>query len=202
MLHNYTKVFFITILFLCGPIVGLYSQNDNHCLQKLCRWDIGLFGTWINYEHPIAEQWSLFGDVGFNPIIFGGNFSSKGFGLSGRVSVGARYYYDRNIRIVKNKKLINNSGNFLQIMTDFQPPGFSYVSVNDRSIISELRFIPAWGGRRNIGNSRWSFEGRLGVGYSYILDDVVTERKHTIAYDIRLAIGYMILRNGHKNNPY
>ena len=188
------KIILFTFIIFKVSFINSFAQSESNNLQKLVRLDIGLLGTWASYEHPIAAKWTLMTEVGANPVIFGGSLASKGFGVSGRVSFGTRYYYDRNIRIAKNMKIINNSGNFLQLIADYQPSGFGYISVSDRSIIRELRFIPVWGGRRNIGSSRWSFESRIGIGYSYIIEDVETERTHNIAYDIRLVIGYTIFK--------
>lgn len=181
----------IIVFGFCHPIL---SQNDNQDLHKMIRWDIGLLGTWLNYEHPIAQKWTMVGEVGLNPTFFGGIISSKGFGVAGRLSVSCRYFYDKRWRISNNKNFANNSGNFIQIVVDYQPPGFDYINVNDRNIIRELRLIPSICGRRNIKNGRFSYEARLGMGYSYLLDKVETETTHNFAYDLRFSIGYLIFK--------
>lgn len=126
-------------------------------------------------------------EVGANSSFFGGSEFSNGFALIGQASFGTRYYYDRNVRISKSKKVLYNSGNFLQFIAGYSPAEFSYISVDDRFTQSRLQFIPSWGGRRNFGSSRWSFEGRMGVGYARILDNHIHEKKNEIAYDLRLS---------------
>lgn len=198
MRHNLYKLTLLFLFLIFLPSKELFSQNNNHELQQLINWDVGPIGTWVNYEHPIAENWVLLGDFGANFIFFGGA-KSTGFAVSGRVALGARNYFDRKERILHNKSVINNSGNFFQIVADIQP-GLNYlyekdgIFLGDRKVVNELRLIPSLGTRRNIGKSRWHFEGRFGVGYSYRLEDYRDQRKHNIGYDLRLAIGYTIFR--------
>lgn len=186
------NILLLGILFILTSS-SVHSQGDGRTLNTIVKWDVGLIGSWINSEIPLMGQWVLQPEVGINFAFFGGSQNSVNLAFSGRVALGARNYYDRKNRISKNKKTLNNSGNFFQFTLDYQPKGFEWSSDRDRSFLREIRLIPSWGLRRNIGYSNWVLEGRLGVGYARAVEDNGFERRDSLAYDFGLSIGYVFL---------
>lgn len=182
---NYNLILFLSLS------VHVCAQTSSSTLQKQMRFDIGVWGSWLNYELPVAEQYSIVSELGIIPYIFGGEASSNGYALSTRLLTGVRYYYKPDERSADNA-IFSNTGYFISLFADYQPPRLTYISVDDRAVSREFRIIPSWGLRKVFGSSRWSFEGRLGIGYSASLDNRSAAEKHSLAYDLRASISYKI----------
>lgn len=130
----------------------------------------------INYEAGISYSFYVGGGT-----LYGNRF---GYELSPILSVENRWYYNLHKRYIKNKRTINNSGNFLSLKAGYRALPIASKNLNDNPV---LVIIPAWGIQRSIGK-KISFE--FAPGYAFIFD---TQRKEW-SQNINLSIkfGYIL----------
>jgi hypothetical protein len=90
-------------------------------------------------------------------------------------------------RIAKNRKITNNSGNFLALNVAYNPDWFYISSKENINVISTVAFIPKWGIKRTVG-SHFTYEAGIGLGGFIALEDYETDTN--VALDLHLRIGY------------
>jgi len=181
-------IFIITLIFSVNITAGQEIRNE---LKHQLKWDIGILGTWLNYEMPIKENWTLIAEIGVNPVVFGGQSSnSAGTALAGRISLAPMFYYNRQNRVDRNLNISNNSGNYISMTFDYVPSYLTWSSNESRAILPEVRIIPTWGLRRNFYRN-WMYEGKFGIGYSRLLNETLGYKSNSVAFDIRFSIGYV-----------
>ncbi len=111
------------------------------------------------------------------------------------LNVEPRYYYNLNRRNKKEKRIDNNSGNYLSLFTCFQP-GLGITSKNVE-LFPAIYIIPTYGLRRNMGK-HFNFEIAFGVGYGWKFEKFTYPNGETyrntdsgVLSNFRLAFGYI-----------
>jgi hypothetical protein len=153
--------------------VSVVNAQQTSVEKSVSGVQLGFMSAWGYHEIRLADKFALRGEVGL-----GANFwyhSSSFFGTySGYVlfpifTVEPRFYYNMNRRSEKQKRIDNNSANFiaLNVMLD---PGWIIASSEDNVYSTgSISFIPTWGIRRNLGK-HFDYELGLGVGYEHIFN--------------------------------
>jgi hypothetical protein len=175
----------------------LQSGAQENALRTFGKWDIGVLGTWLNIEYPLARNITAMSEIGLSPVIFGGYERGSGVLLSGRLRQGVRLYYNRTKRMEKGRNLRHNSGNYFGFDVDYQPPGLYWTSDQSRSVIREFRAMPTFGLRRAFGK-RMVIDGHLGIGYGYSLGSNIA-LPHNMVYDFRISVGVLLFQNEAKH---
>ena len=122
----------------------------------------GYFGTWINYELKLHNQFALRTELGSEyrlKFAIKQSFDS----LKNQVSIflEPKYYFNLKKRESKNKNIKNNAGNYISLRIN--------LNILNNLEIGEFYFYdltPTFGIRRNI-TSHFNLELSFGYGISY-----------------------------------
>lgn len=183
------KKFILFIMLFCA--LFCYAQNDEGSvpnLENLFSANINVIGAGFTYERVVGEKFTTHfnasyqlvglspgsGDNGDIDLTFAGNFSLAG-----------RYYYNRERRLNKGKKLTQNAGNYLagefQVIPDF-------LINTEEDFINYLTTYTVgakYGLRRNIAKNL-NYEFEFGVGY------VFTERDNLVLPLLEFKLQYVL----------
>ncbi len=148
------KLLFLLLMLL--PIVS-FSQESEISLDPLFKIEAGLHGFGIAYEIPLAEKFALDLSTGF-----GAQNNNAGYELSTTKPISYfaksafRYFYNRQKRLFKKKRLANNAGSFIAFQTKFNNNASGYSS----ALLNEFH----WGKQAAIGENLL-IEYHFGLGY-------------------------------------
>ncbi len=122
----------------------------------------GYFGTWINHELKLHNQFALRTEVGTEyrlKFAIKQSFDS----LKNQVSIflEPKYYFNLTKRESKNKNIKNNAGNYISLRTNF-----NILNNLENGEIYFHTLTPTYGIRRNI-TSHFNIELSFGYGISY-----------------------------------
>ena len=130
----------------------------------------GYFGTWINYELKLHNQFALRTELGSEyrlKFAIKQSFDS----LKNQVSIflEPKYYFNLKKRESKNKNIKNNAGNYISLRIN--------LNILNNLEIGEFYFYdltPSFGIRRNI-TSHFNLEFSCGYGLSYLNNMLISE---------------------------
>jgi len=163
-----------------------FAQEQKESLEKgLASIDIGFLGSWLTYETQVSNQLTLNTQLGLEGGFFGGG-GDFNYAFTPTISVEPRFYYNFNKRVVKKKKTINNSANYLTI-TGTYIPGLFTVTNDDVEADAAFNLIPKWGLRRTIGKN-FKFDFAVGYGVAF------REYETTGQFGLDLRIGYIFYK--------
>ncbi|WP_194974187.1 hypothetical protein [Aquiflexum lacus] len=141
------KIFVFSILFL---ISGFSSAQTEDVLK------INVLNPAISYEKATGSKTTLDASLGF-----GYNYSYPNLTLAADdgfqylfamfVDVQARYFYNFEKRLAKNKAVRQNSGNFLALRLLYTGPGPEEASSFNRTSNHFFAVGPTWGLQRDYG---------------------------------------------------
>lgn len=179
------KIVFVCLIFFLS--VGICNAQNTGVVKSVFNLQTGFLGVWVNHESRLSDEFALRAELGFDTGIRGGSLvGSTIVGFSPVFSVEPRWYYNIKTRESKNKFIKNNSANFLTVGIKYNPDWFVISSTKDLSVAEQISFIPKWGIRRSIAETKFNYELGIGIGKRYLL---VTEQWDTVA-DLHLRIGY------------
>ena len=176
----------LTIVLLILFTSFSFAQEEPSVEKSIFGIQTGILGVWVHNETRLTNSIALRTEIGLD---FGinGNDNTTTTALIPSIRVEPRWYYNLEKRIAKNRKIANNSGNFLALNVAYNPDWFYISNKENINVISTVAFIPKWGIKRTVGN-HFTYEAGIGLGGFIVLNDYEPERK--IALDLHLRIGY------------
>lgn len=149
-------------------------------LISMTKLEAGLHGIGIGYEIPLGQTFTIDLSAGL-----GGGYSiedeayANGFRSTFILREPAAYFrsrvkytYNRAKRAIKNKSMLNNTGNYVSFQTKyatnrvFETNEWNAIATPiNRTLLNELQ----WGMQRPLGQ-RFTFNAHLGMGYAYDFD--------------------------------
>jgi len=166
-----TKKYLIVLFALVYALVANAQQASVE--KSMSGVQLGFMSAWGYHEIRLSNKIALRAEAGL-----GANFwyqSSSFFGTySGYViypvfAAEPRYYYNLNKRRQKQKRIDNNSANFIALNIGLDPGWIIAASEKNLSNASSISFIPTWGIRRNLGK-HFDYELGVGLGYKHIFN--------------------------------
>jgi len=185
------RSFTYTVLSLLSFFTYTQLLAQEYSGKSLLKLDVGLIGTWLNYEYTLNKKFSLLSEIGLDGLIYSHHADGIGLILSTRIKQGMRFYYDQEALENDGKTTPNKAGNFFTFLVDYIPPNLSYVPFGQREVLRQIRALSYWGLRRDL-DKRLVFETHLGFGYVYNIGHSL-EQKHNLAWDLRIGIGYSLV---------
>lgn len=161
------KIFILFILFGTPTLAQAVAQDLS--LKTLTTIDLELQGIGLTYQPRLTSQILLKLSLG----------AGAGYGVSESsvryrfyitdpafyFSATPKFYYDRKSRIVRGKKNILNSGNYLGIGFTYNTSGVKLDDGIRKATLINLH----WGMQRSI-SARWIVNTHTGVGYATDID--------------------------------
>ncbi|MDB9990226.1 hypothetical protein OAD79_02135 [Flavobacteriales bacterium] len=154
---------FNSILFILFSVASLNAQKNIKSVEKsILSIQTGYFGTWINHELKLHNQFALRTEVGTEyrlKFAIKQSFDS----LKNQVSIflEPKYYFNLTKRESKNKNIRNNAGNYISLRTNF-----NILNNLENGEIYFHTLTPTFGIKRNI-TSHFNLELSFGYGISY-----------------------------------
>ena len=154
----------ILLCLLAGTISTIsFAQNDQPSIKKnIVSVDIGLFGTWINYEKQLKEVFTVKSSLGLEGgFVFGSSINY--FTLTPTLRLEPRFYYNFKRRVKMKKKTSFNASNYFAVTLLYIPNLFTISNVSGLEYESGVHVIPKFGIKRTIGQ-KVNFEFAIGAG--------------------------------------
>lgn len=143
------QLYVYKILFSCLIIISsqtVKSQTASSIERKVTSLDIGLFGSWFNYERQLAGSLTLNAEVGLDA-----EFGPGYYLFVPTLRLEPRYYYNFNKRVTQQKRTSNNSANFLSILVLHYSDLFKISNRDNFSTTPSTSIFAKWGLRRSLG---------------------------------------------------
>ena len=162
---------FNSILFILFSVASLNAQKNIKSVEKsILSIQTGYFGTWINHELKLHNQFALRTEVGSEyrlKFSIKQNFDS----LKNQVSIflEPKYYFNLTKREKKDKNIKNNAGNYISLRTNF-----NILNNLENKEVYFHTLTPTFGIRRNI-TSHFNIEFSFGCGLSYLNNMLISE---------------------------
>lgn len=155
------KKYLIIGILLFSNLLSAQSKEDK--LSNFLRINLGLHGAELSYELPISKKFAWENAFG---IGMGSNIYTRSINYSFDLARPTpflksefKYIYNRNKRILKNKLILNNSGNYIGLQTKYSFGNSKLLSQN-KTLLTEIH----WGIQRALGE-KFIFNLHLGLGY-------------------------------------
>lgn len=126
--------------------------------------NIQLIGLSINYEKVLKDNFTVNAAVNLQGGFFG-NDSEFNYVFGTYLSAEPRYYYNRNRRAAKGKKLDENSGNFIAAELGYASDIITISNAENITINPTFLVGLKYGLRRNITRNL-NYEFDFGLGYA------------------------------------
>ncbi|WP_405250682.1 hypothetical protein [Dokdonia sp. Asnod3-C12] len=170
MKRNLKLTYLSIILLFCSLTV--YSQEDTVApLENLFSANLNIIGAGVTYERVLGNKFTTHFNASYQLVgVSGGSNQDVDLTFAGNLSVGGRYYYNRERRFEKGKKLTQNAGNFwaaeFQVIPDFT------VATEERfaRYLTTYLLGAKYGLRRNITRNL-NYECEFGLGYLFTGED-------------------------------
>jgi hypothetical protein len=158
-------------------LISLSYQNETRLDRKITlRSEIGLITGTSTREYSEEEKETSFMIV---PII----------------NVEPRWYYGLDRRSRLNKNTINNSSNYVSLLTTFVPVGMALVNTKDFDAPPFISIIPEYGIRRTSIHKHFYCESSAGIGYRHNFHDksliYTNSDENEVFLDIQWKFGYI-----------
>lgn len=150
------------------------------------------WGIWVHHEGKLSNSIALRSEIGVHARVRGGNIYEKPkFVMSPVLTLEPRWYYNLHDRLMKEKRIDGNSGNYIALKTSWHPDWFGNSTINDVNDLTDLAFVPTWGLRRVIGD-HVTFETGIGIGCRLVFGEYVGVRENEIkgVLHLNVRIGY------------
>ena len=167
------KKFILLLIFYLLYCITFSQKNTSEKVsveKSILSIQTGYFGTWINHELKLHNQFALRTEVGTEyrlKFAIKQSFDS----LKNQVSIflEPKYYFNLKKRESKNKNIKNNAGNYISLRIN--------LNILNNLEIGEFYFYdltPTFGIRRNI-TSHFNLEFSCGYGLSYLNNMLISE---------------------------
>ena len=159
------KKFTLLIIFYLISFISFSQKKSSEKVsveKSILSIQTGYFGTWINHELKLQNQFALRTEIGTEyrlKFAIKQSFDS----LKNQVSIflEPKYYFNLTKRESKNKNIKNNAGNYISLRTNF-----NILNNLENGEIYFHTLTPTYGVRRNI-TSHFNLEASFGYGISY-----------------------------------
>lgn len=185
------RILCIALVLLASTLQAQETIENPSVEKSTFNVQTGFLGLYVNNEYRLAKQWALRTEAGLDAA-FAINSSDAEWGLAPMVNLEPRYYYNLPKRAGKGRNVTGNAASFFTVSARFNPGELLFSTDDKMEMASMLCFIPKWGIRRNIGQSKFNYEAGLGIGYYTLLGDdkKYYAEKEGVAVDLHLRIGY------------
>lgn len=156
------KLILLTLMF--SSVINYAQEEKENYSEDIFGLKVGLIGVWINYEQSLSTNMTLNTEIGYEGGFLKGTNNKFDYIFTTIFSLEPRYYYNFHRRQEKNKKINNNSANYIGAEMFFVPNLLSSTNRNNVSVNKSFGFIPKYGLRRNISDNL-SLEFAFGIGY-------------------------------------
>lgn len=160
----HTSLITFIIIFLILYASKVNAQKGQNTLVDNFGVDVHLIGLGVNYEKVVQKDFSVNLSVNLQGGFYG-NDTDFNYIFGTYISAEPRYYYNRDRRASKGKKLDENSGNFIAAELGYASDIITLSSENN--VIINPTFLAGikYGLRRNIiKNLNYEFD--FGLGYA------------------------------------
>lgn len=180
----------VTILLFFIVLSKLQAQESIE--KSVFGAQIGTFGAWVHHEARLSDDFSLRSEIGLDAASFiSDSFSENtSYALVPTFTLEPRSYYNFTKRVDKKKNTTANAANYISLKTTFIPDWFMISNNDNFNVPSQLRIVPTWGMRRNIGQSNFNYELGFGLGYEYVFSVAYNQSKGDVAVNLHARIGY------------
>lgn len=166
------KKLLIILTLVWGTFISAQDQNPV-TLENLFSANLNFIGAGITYERVLGDKVTTHFNASYQLVgASGGTGRDLDLIFAGNFSVGGRYYYNRERRFAKGKKLTQNAGNFwageFQVVPDFT------ITKVDRftRYLTTYTLGAKYGLRRNIVKNL-NYEAEFGLGYVFTDQDAI-----------------------------
>ena len=153
----------------------------------------GFLGIWAHNESKLSNSIALRSELGLDAGIYSENFvGSRSFIMVPALTLEPRWYYNLNKRVSKQRRIDDNSGNFISIKTTYHPDMVIGSLPEYTVFISDITIIPTWGIRRNVGK-HFTYETGIGIGYYHLFKKdsvIIFDDRNGVAVNLHLRLGY------------
>jgi hypothetical protein len=163
---RYKILVLLTTFTLSFSIQGQSTDTDNN-LKNLGKFDMGLQGIGFAFETRLSKLITTEGSAGF-----GGGYGIMDGSLDLQLlkpalyfTVTPKYFYNRNHRAEKGRRMQNNSGNYLGFRCKYSLPLYKKSDIIRNSLLTNFH----WGMQRSLGE-HWTFNAHAGAGYARDID--------------------------------
>ncbi len=164
------KKFLLTVFVLWSSWITA-QENTLAPLENLFSANLNIVGAGVTYERVLGNKFTTHFNASYQLVgVSGGSNQDVDLTFAGNLSVGGRYYYNRERRFEKGKKLTQNAGNFwaaeFQVIPDFT------VATEERFARYLTTYLVGakYGLRRNITRNL-NYECEFGLGYLFTDED-------------------------------
>lgn len=164
------KKFLLTVFILWSSWITA-QDNAPAPLENLFSANLNIIGAGLTYERVLSNKFTTHFNASYQLVgVSGGSNQDVDLTFAGNLSVGARYYYNRERRFEKGKKLTQNAGNFwaaeFQVIPDFT------VATEEHNVRYLTTYLlgAKYGLRRNITRNL-NYECEFGLGYLFTDED-------------------------------
>ncbi|WP_267740268.1 hypothetical protein [Myroides injenensis] len=177
------------ILFSFKPT---HAQEIKEALYAHSEISVGLLFVGYSYETPIVDKLTLKGNLDYQ-IGFAINSDYVKYYSAFSLGIEPRYYYNINNRIRKGKNTKNGAANFFSFEASYQPDFLKTFDYEDYHVKAKdsYNLVPSWNIRRNINNSNFTYEIKLGIGFSTIYyEDLPNEKLTYPAINAKISYNF------------
>lgn len=176
------KTLAIATLLLANCV--LFAQEK---LEQTGKVSLGLQGFELSYEHPFAKTFiwesSLGAGVGMNATNNGIEYNFNIPNVAPFITTGAKWMYNFDKRVAKEKDTKNNAANYLGLQTKFSFGNDGSINFQNQALLTDIH----WGLQRNLG-SKFTINTNIGLGYMHDFENTAG----SISPILRLKFGYRI----------
>ena len=173
--------------------VSIYGYSQTPSVEKsIFNVQLGLPGIFVSNEARLTNSIALRSEIGLEGGIYSSYYNDFGFLMTPVITLEPRWYYNLKKRNTKQRRIDQNSGNYVSLNTSYRPDWFVISNEDNLSVLSSISVIPTWGIRRNIGK-HFNYETGIGLGIIHYLpdaNDYYYGNDTEAAINLHLRIGY------------
>ncbi len=169
----------IIIFYLLTVSAFAYSQNEgNDNLTKFGRINLGIHAIEFSYELPVSNKFVWENNLGIG-LGMNTNGDMAHYNLAfdkptPYLKSELKFVYNRKKRMLKERKIYNNSGNYIGLQAKYSFGNKNVYDLN-QSVLTEIH----WGIQRNLGR-KFLFNTHIGLGYLWDFDNSSGEISPTL----------------------
>jgi hypothetical protein len=193
LMKNFTILGFILI----SLIAKAQDTQEVSVEKNLNSIQLGLFSLSYQNETRLERKTTLRSEIGLatgtSTIEYSNGQKETSFLIVPYVNIEPRWYYGLDRRSRLKKSTINNSSNYVSLLTSFVSSKTSLVNTKDFEVAPFINIIPEYGIRRSAGKHFYS-ECSAGIGYRHNFFDksyTYTIDENEVMLDVQFKFGYI-----------